>query len=87
MRELLKKKSEWSWGHLQESAFRDIKKEPGSTPCLGDYDPNKVKFGLGAVLKQEMSDGKWIQITYASRSLSPTEGPYAQIEKESLAST
>jgi hypothetical protein len=87
LRELLKKKSEWSWGYLQESAFRDIKKEPGSTPCLGHYDPNKEKFGLGAVLKQKMSDGKWIQITYASRSLSPTEGPYAQIEKESLAST
>jgi hypothetical protein len=25
LRELLKKKNEWSWGHLQESAFRDIK--------------------------------------------------------------
>ena len=44
-------------------------------------------FGLGAVLKQKMSDGKWISIAYASRSLSPTEGRYAQIEKESLAST
>jgi hypothetical protein len=35
LRELLKKKNEWSWGHLQESAFRDIKKELSSTPCLG----------------------------------------------------
>jgi hypothetical protein len=44
-------------------------------------------FGLGAVLKQKMSDRKWIPFAYASRSLSPTEGGYAQIEKESLAST
>jgi hypothetical protein len=34
-----------------------------------------------------MSDGKWIPIAYASRSLSPTEVRYAQIERESLAST
>ena len=95
LRELLKKKTEWSWGHLQESAFHDIKKELSSTPCLRHYDPNKEtivsadssSFGIGAVLKQKMSDRKWIPFAYASRSLSPTEGGYAQIEKESLAST
>jgi hypothetical protein len=95
LRELLKKKNEWNWGHLQESAFRDNKKELSSTPCLGHYDPNKEtivsadssSFGIGAVLKQKMFDGKWIPIAYASRSVSPTEGHYAQIEKESLAST
>jgi hypothetical protein len=31
LRELLKKKNEWNWGHLQESAFRDNKKELSST--------------------------------------------------------
>ncbi|XP_054283587.1 uncharacterized protein LOC129000651 [Macrosteles quadrilineatus] len=43
-------------------------------------------FGLGGVIEQFV-DGKWKPITYASRSLSPTEMRYAQIEKEALALT
>ena len=76
-------------GTFTRISVRDTKKELSSTPCLGHYDPNKEtivsadssSFGLGAVLKQKMFDGKWIPIAYASRSVSPTEGHYAQIEK------
>jgi len=44
-------------------------------------------YGLGAVLNQKQPDGTWRPVAYCSRSLSNTEGRYAQIEKESLALT
>ena len=34
LRELLRKKNEWNWGHWQEEAFQSVKKELGSKPCL-----------------------------------------------------
>ena len=44
-------------------------------------------YELGAVLLQEQANGDIKSISYISRSLSPTEERYAQIEKEALAST
>ena len=64
------------------------------SPSLALYDPEaevKMKadaslFGLGAVLLQKV-EGGWKPVAYASRSMSPTERRYAQIEKEALAIT
>jgi len=44
-------------------------------------------YGLGAVLLQRQTDGRWRLVVYISRSLTPTEVHYAQIEKEVLAAT
>lgn len=93
LRGLLITTSSWHWDQPQRHAFNEIKKMLTSSPVLSLYDPNlptKVtadssSYGLGAVLTQQQSDGCWSPVVYASRSLTPTERRYAQIEKEALA--
>ena len=87
MQELLKQKNEFLWEAPQEAAFQCTKdlltREPG--PILAYFDEKKDVFlevdasqhGLGASLLQ---DGR--PVAYASKSLTPTEQQYAQIEKE-----
>ena len=41
--------------------------------------------GIAASIFQELDDGTWVPIDHASRSLTPREKNYSQIEKESLA--
>ena len=42
-------------------------------------------FGQGAVLTQQQSSGEWRPVAYISRSMTPTEQRYSQIEREALA--
>ena len=94
LRDLLSKKNQWVWGHEQEKAFTDLKRELSCAPVLQLYDPNRElkisadasSYGLGAVMLQ-MCDNVWLPVAYASRSLTPTEQRYAQVEKEALALT
>ena len=65
LRDLLSKKSSWTWGHAQESAFREIKEYLISPPVLALYDVNRKtkvssdasKYGIGGVVLQEQDDG------------------------------
>ena len=84
LRKLLKKDVTWHWSVRHARAFEKIKTilanpEPGVLTYYDVTKPVKLqvdasKSGLGAVL-----------IQYASRSLTPAETRYAQIEKELLA--
>lgn len=88
IRELLKKNISFIWTPTHEKAFAHIKRTLSHAPVLGYYDVTKdiilqadsSSVGLGACILQE---GK--PIAYASRSLTPTQVNYAQIEKELLA--
>ncbi|KAJ0023870.1 hypothetical protein NQD34_003769 [Periophthalmus magnuspinnatus] len=82
LRDLLSKKNAWYWGIDQARAFQTLKDALTSPPVLGDAS----SYGLGGVLLQLWEEG-WRPVAYASRSLSPTEQRYAQVEKEALAST
>ena len=91
--ELLQKNKSWSWGKQQESAFRQAKKLLTSAEVLVHFDPSKElllacdasPYGVAAVLSHKLADGSDRPIAYASRTLSPAEKKYAQIEKEGLA--
>ncbi|PIK48383.1 hypothetical protein BSL78_14743 [Apostichopus japonicus] len=87
-RVLLRKEIEWHWDTEQEQCFQRLKELATKAPVLRYFDIDKpVKIsvdasqkGLGAVLLQEEHP-----VAYASRSLTPTQQGYAQIEKEMLA--
>ena len=88
LRQLTSDKVEWQWTHEQEEAFRKIKAALSSAPLLAFFDKefdttaqcDASQSALGAVLMQQ---GR--PITFASRTLTPAEINYAQIEKELLA--
>ena len=95
LRALLKKKNMWTWSEIHRKAFRDLKNELSSERVLALYHSKKgtivsadaSSYGLGGVLLQEQSDGKWKPVMYSSRSLTSMEQRYAQIEKEALGIT
>lgn len=90
---MLSNKNEFVWDKAQEQAFQNWKNVLTSKPVLKIYDPQKLSivttdassYGLGATLRQEQENGDPCVIAYASRTLTPTECRYAQIEKEALA--
>ena len=49
--------------------------------------PPALSYGLGAVLLQRQLSGELKPVAYVSRSMTPTEMRYAQVEKEALAFT
>ena len=89
LRELIKKDTEFFWDeHVHGKCFSEIKKTLTQAPVLKYFNPelpavlqcDASQSGLGACLLQNGHP-----IAYASRSLTPTEVQYAQIEKELLA--
>ena len=88
LRTLLTKDAEWWWDEQLEKEFIDLKSLLTSTPVLHPYDvyaetclsTDASSFGLGAAILQKHKD-KWKPVAYASRSLTPTEKNYAQIER------
>lgn len=87
LRELLKKNVLFKWTEFHTKVFEDIKNDILTANILVPFDATKEiviqcdasQDGLGCCL---MQDGK--PISFASRSLTPTEQNYSQIEKEML---
>ena len=88
IRSLLQKDIMWQWNEEQEAALNTIRKILCEEPILKFYDIDKDLIlqvdaslnGLGACLLQDNRP-----IAYASRSLTPAEENYANIERELLA--
>ena len=88
LRDLLKKDAEFHWSSQNNTSFNNIIRLICQQTTLAYYDPHKISTlqvdassrGLGAVLLQDSKP-----IAFASKSLSPCEQRYANIEREMLA--
>ncbi|XP_037931645.1 uncharacterized protein K02A2.6-like [Teleopsis dalmanni] len=91
--ELLQNNKQWQWTELHQRCLDGFKQILSSELLLAHYDPLKnivvaadaSNYGLGACIFHEADDGSMKVICHASRSLTPTEKQYSQIEKEALA--
>ena len=80
-----KKKKEWVvLNKATRRAFHKLNKAVMSAPVLAYPHPNKeyllktdaLKLGLGAVLSQKQSDGRYHPVTFSSRALHGAEVNY-----------
>ena len=92
LNDLLKEKVKWNWGSKQNRAFSKVKGILSSASVLTHFDPSlpivvasdASPTGLGAVISHICPNGKEQPIAFASRTLSPAERNYSQIEREAL---
>ncbi|XP_014361064.2 uncharacterized protein K02A2.6-like [Papilio machaon] len=91
--DLLKKNKKWEWSQEHTDAFVSIKNNIASDLVLAHFNQNaKIILtvdasptGLGAILSQVGEDGAERPVSFASRTLTPAEKRYSQIQKEATA--
>lgn len=90
---LLRKSMKWHWGSEQCEVFEKSKQLIQSSEVLVHYDTQKdlimacdaSPYGVGAVLSNQMEAGKVRPISFMSRTLTPAERNYSQLNKKGLA--
>jgi hypothetical protein len=90
---LLQKKVPWTWRDKESKAFEKARSQLTSSSILVHYCSsrelllacNASPYGVGAVLSHRMEDGTDQPIAFTSRSLSPAEKNYAQLDRKALA--
>lgn len=91
--ELTLDNADFIWGKEQQKSFDDLKQIMSSELVLTHYDPSKKivvaadasAYGMGGVLMHELSDNSLHPIIHVSKSFTPAQKNYSQIEKEAEA--
>ena len=89
---LLAQGVDWQWADEQRKAVQCVKDTLTDPKQLAHYDPDEQIVmatdaspdGIGAVIHHRYKDGTEKAIEHASKTLSPAERNYSQIEKEAL---
>ena len=92
LNQLLRHGVKWHWSQAANTAFKAAKEKVVSPNVLVHYDPSRPirlaadasAYGVGAVISHTMEDGSERPIAFASRTLTPSERNYSQVEKEAL---
>ena len=92
LNELLRKDSKWKWSRQCQDSFEKAKEALMSSKVLMHYNPSMPirmsgdasAYGIGAVIAHVLPDGSECPVAFASRTLTPSERNYAQVEKEAL---
>ena len=79
----------WQWSEAWQEAFRAAKVKIVSPNVLVHYNQARPiqlaadasAYGIGAIISHTMDDGTERPIAFASRTLSPSEHNYSQVEK------
>lgn len=86
--QLRKDKEEFNWTATHQKAFEGLKRDLSSEPVIQIYNPNK-ELTLETDASEQAISGVLTQdghpVLYLSRTLSPAESHYSNIEREALA--
>ena len=86
--EITKKNISWLYTHKHQTIFGDLKTELILPKVMSYYDPSLNSLintddspvGIRAMLLQQSSNSSYRIIAYSSRTLTPTEQNYSQLE-------
>ena len=95
LNQLLQANKKWEWTTDCTQSFQAAKDKLMSAEVLTHYNPelplrmaaDASSYGIGAVISHVLPDGSEKPISFASRTLSPSEKNYSQLEKEALSLT
>ena len=93
LRALLSTKNEYVWSIEHDQTLSNAKAHLTGAPTQAFFDAERItrlcidasQQGVGFILQQQSSAGKWLLIQAGSRFLTPTETWYGTIELELLA--
>ena len=90
LRKLTRKHEPWVWANEQQTAFEKLRECLTSAQVMAFYNPEASEmqvicdgspYGLVGILSQEQANGEMRPVAYASRTLTPVELRYSQVER------